>query len=92
MKPHFKACGPFRKKGWQYGLRWGSWFRPIHTAQELRQREADRVDARHDRQMIKARGNRSTRFLNAWNDVPVSRSGGKSWKDYTKRPAQYRPR
>ena len=93
MKPHYEVCPRFRGKGWVYGLRWGSaWFRPIRTAGELRQREADRVDGRHEWQPIKRRGKRSNSRLDAWNDIQASRSGGKSWKDYTKRPAQYRSR
>lgn len=91
MKPNYEKLERFYKgcNHWNYGLRWGGYCRPIRTAQELRQREADRVDGRAEGLGVKRRGNRGRCILDAWNDYPTSRCGGRSWKDYTKRRRQY---
>ena len=58
--------------------RWGFLCRDPQTMQERRRNIADRDEGRY-----KARGRRM-HLPSSWDDIVVSRRGGKSWKDYTR--------
>jgi hypothetical protein len=74
---------------WCYLTAWG-YGRAIETFQHCRQYVHDKHDARHDRWAFKTRAKRNASFMNSWNiEPPVSRCGGKSWKDYTKNSKQW---
>jgi hypothetical protein len=71
-------------------VRWGWYHRSPKTGQECKRYVTDRADARREGYHLKLRARRNDGYLNAWNlEPPVSRSGGKSWKDYTTKRAQW---
>lgn len=63
--------------------RWASIHRFPRTIQEARRNIGDRDEGR-----FKARGRRM-RLPSSWDDYPVSRPGGKSWKDHTRHRKQW---
>lgn len=65
-----------------------SYYRPIKTFAEIRDREAMRTEHGELFQKL-TRGCRNYRFLNAYNDFSRARNYGRSWKDYTRQKKQW---
>lgn len=65
----------------RFQKRWGGMFRRMRTQQERRRNAGDRTDYGYQ-------GRRKS-IPSAWDDIPYSRLGGKSWKDYTRHRRQW---
>lgn len=94
MKPQYKRQIP----KWEFNARkgelelycWGegrysleyAWYRYVRTTNEIRANAAALEDG------YKVRGRRRN-LPTVYDDVRVSRTWGRSWKDYTKRRKQY---
>ena len=78
------------KNDWHYSSLRAGYYRKIRTFPELRRNAADAVDYRDEPHIDVKRGRgRNSNKLDAWNDFPVSRTGGRSWKDYTRHRKQW---
>lgn len=93
MKPRYRKTTHRRPKNegdWYYDDVRGGYYRRIRTIQELRRNCGDAVDFRDEPHVeIKSGRGRTHTMLDAWNDFPVSRRGGRSWKDYTRHKKQW---
>lgn len=97
MKKHYKKTYRLRdrncedrsrhEKDWSYSLEHGGYHRAIRTFPEIRRNAGDKTDLRGEK--IRYRNRSAADMLDAWNDYPISKGWGRSWKTYTKHRKQW---
>jgi hypothetical protein len=88
VKKHYERIEPgsrycFGRHAGMYRLIVGGYFRNVHTRGELRQLAADEAEGLPVRR-------RRLNIPTAYDDPYISRNYGRSWKDYTRRPHQWK--
>ncbi len=70
----------------RYTLKYPKWYRHPKTLNEKKQTCGFQNDYRE----LRIRGERTWKMLpTSWDDINVTRTWGKSWKDYTKHKKQW---
>lgn len=90
MKHHYNkeyTWGSTHPGDWRYDLKAGGYHRAVRTFPEIRRNVSDKTEYRNEK--IRYRDRSAGHMLDAWNDFPISRNYGRSWKDYTKYRKQW---
>ena len=87
-KHYYRYEYKFKPDFWCYCIRY-SYHRAVKTYPTIRNINHDIYDVRNEGINFKIRHKRNKAYLDAWNDFPISRSGKRSWKDYSKKHKQW---
>lgn len=90
MKKHYKKYYNWRAEhpgDWHFQIETGGYFRSIRTFCEIRRNVGDYTDLRDEK--IRYRDRTGNKMLDAWNDYPISKGCGRSWKTFTKHRKQW---
>lgn len=92
MKPQYKKVDAWWRKNrsTHYVHAYSGYHRDIRTWSEARQNHYAIADLRDEYEFdYKIRKSRNLHDLDPWNDYPIRRNYGRSWKDYTKNHKQW---